>query len=182
VKQSLAHKVLALLSKDQSMANIHINIGSNQNRRQNISAAIEALRLVFLDIKISSIYQSPAEGFEGDDFYNVGVNASTDLSVKETAKVLRDIEQTQGRDRTQPKFSSRKIDLDLVLYDDVIDQKANLPRDDILKYAFVLAPLAELSAELIHPAKQQTYQSLWESFQSSNEYGLTQYNINQVLQ
>jgi 2-amino-4-hydroxy-6-hydroxymethyldihydropteridine diphosphokinase len=164
------------------MANIHINIGSNQNRRQNISVAIEALKSVFSDIKISSIYQSPAEGFEGDDFYNVGVNANTDLSVKETAKALRDIEQVQGRDRTQPKFSSRKIDLDLVLYDDVIDQKANLPRNDILKYAFVLAPLAELGAELIHPVEQQTYQVLWESFQSRNEYSLTQYNINQVLQ
>jgi len=72
--------------------------------------------------------------------------------------------------------------LDLVLYDDVIDQKANLPRDDILKYAFVLAPLADLNAELIHPVEQQTYQTLWERFQSRNEYSLTQYNINQVLQ
>jgi len=163
------------------MANIHINIGSNQNRRQNISAAIEALTSAFSDIDISSIYQSPAEGFEGDDFYNVGVNASTNLSIKETAKVLRDIEQSQGRDRTQPKFSSRRIDLDLVLYDQVIDQKANIPRDDILKYAFVLAPLAQLSPELTHPVEQQTYQILWQSFQSDNEYSLTQYNINQVL-
>jgi 2-amino-4-hydroxy-6-hydroxymethyldihydropteridine diphosphokinase len=164
------------------MANIHINIGSNQNRRQNISAAIQALKSVFSDIKISSICQSPAEGFEGDDFYNVGVNASTDLSIQETAEVLRNIEQDQGRDRTQPKFSSRKIDLDLVLYDDVIDQKANLPRDDILKYAFVLAPLTELNAELIHPVEQQSYQTLWQRFQSSNEYELTQYNVNQILE
>jgi len=163
------------------MANIHINIGSNQNRRQNIAAAIEALTSIFSDIDISSIYQSPAEGFEGDDFYNVGVNANTNLSIKETAKVLRDIEQNQGRDRTQPKFSSRKIDLDLVLYDQVIDQKTNLPRDDILKYAFVLAPLAQLNPELTHPVEQQTYQALWQSFQSDNEYSLTQYNINQVL-
>jgi len=43
------------------MANIHINIGSNQNRRQNISAAIQALKSVFSDIKISSIFQSPAD-------------------------------------------------------------------------------------------------------------------------
>jgi 2-amino-4-hydroxy-6-hydroxymethyldihydropteridine diphosphokinase len=164
------------------MANIHINIGSNQNRRQNISAAIQALRSVFSDIKISSIYQSPAEGFEGDDFYNVGVNVSTDLSIKETAEVLRNIEQNQGRDRTQPKFSSRKIDLDLVLYDQVIDQGLNLPRDDILKYAFVLAPLAELSAELVHPVEQCSYQTLWHSFQSDNQYSLTQYNISQVLE
>ena len=163
------------------MANIHINIGSNQNRRQNISAAIKALELAFTDLIISSVYQSPAEGFNGDDFYNVGVNAQTDLSVEDTADTLREIEQNQGRDRTQPKFSSRKIDLDLVLYDQVIDERVNLPRDDILKYAFVLAPLTELNAELIHPVEQQSYQALWQSFQSNNQYSLTQYNIDQVL-
>ncbi|HIC41146.1 MAG TPA: 2-amino-4-hydroxy-6-hydroxymethyldihydropteridine diphosphokinase [Piscirickettsiaceae bacterium] len=163
------------------MANIHINIGSNQNRRQNISAAIKALELAFTDLIISSVYQSPAEGFNGDDFYNVGVNAQTDLSVEDTADTLREIEQNQGRDRTQPKFSSRKIDLDLVLYDQVIDERVNLPRDDILKYAFVLAPLTELNAGLIHPVEQQSYQLLWQSFQSNNQYSLTQYNIDQVL-
>jgi 2-amino-4-hydroxy-6-hydroxymethyldihydropteridine diphosphokinase len=163
------------------MANIHINIGSNQNRRQNISAAIKALELAFTDLIISSVYQSPAEGFNGDDFYNVGVNAQTDLSVEDTADTLREIEQNQGRDRTQPKFSSRKIDLDLVLYDQVIDERVNLPRDDILKYAFVLAPLTELNAGLIHPVEKQSYQLLWQSFQSNNQYSLTQYNIDQVL-
>ena len=175
------HKVLALLLKDQIMANIHINIGSNQNRQQNITSAISALRALFTDVVISSVYQSPAEGFEGDDFYNVGVNANTDLSVKDTAKALRDIEQQQGRDRTQPRFSSRKIDLDLVLYDDVIDESANLPRDDILKYAFVLAPLAELNSELIHPVEQRSYQALWLGFQSSNTFDLSQYNIDKIL-
>ena len=163
------------------MINIHINIGSNQNRRENITAAIQALKSRFSDIKISSIFQSPAEGFAGDDFYNLGVNARTNLSIQETAEVLRNIEQDQGRDRTQPKFSSRKIDLDLVLYSDVIEKDANLPRDDILKYAFVLAPLAELNAALIHPVEQQSYQTLWQGFQSSNEYELTQYNFNQIL-
>jgi 7,8-dihydro-6-hydroxymethylpterin-pyrophosphokina se len=174
-------KELVLSSKDRTMANVHINIGSNQNRRKNMSAAIQALELAFTDLKISSVFESPAEGFEGDDFYNVGVNAHTHLPIKETLKVLRDIEQKQGRDRTQPKFSSREIDLDLVLYDDMVDESANLPRDDILKYAFVLAPLAELNSELIHPIEGQSYQALWQRFQMNKEYELTQYNVNQVL-
>ncbi len=164
------------------MANIHINIGSNQNREKNIATAIDMLRFNFTDIEISDVYESPAEGFKGDDFYNVGINATTNLSVYDTSSALKTIEDKIGRDREQPKFSSREIDLDLVLYDDVIDQEANLPRDDILKYAFVLAPLTQLNADLIHPVEQQTYQALWQSFQSGNEYDLTQYNINQVLQ
>jgi len=163
------------------MANIHINIGSNQNREKNIANAIDMLKFNFSDIEISDIYSSPAQGFKGDDFYNVGVNAITSLNIVDTSSVLKNIEDKIGRDRSQPKFSSREIDLDLVLYDDVIDQEANLPRDDVLKYAFVLAPLAQLSADLIHPVEGQTYQVLWQRFQSDNEYRLTQYNINQVL-
>ena len=142
------------------MANIHINIGSNQNREKNIANAIDMLKFNFSDIEISDIYSSPAQGFKGDDFYNVGVNAITSLNVVDTSSVLKNIEDKIGRDRSQPKFSSREIDLDLVLYDDIIDQEANLPRDDALKYAFVLAPLAQLNADLIHPVEGQTFQVL----------------------
>ncbi len=163
------------------MAKIHINIGSNQNREANIAGAIDFLKLNFSDIKISNIFESPAEGFKGDDFYNVGINATTQLSIKDVNAVLKNIEKTFGRDRSQPKFSSRIIDLDLVIYDDVINQALNLPRDDILLYSFVLAPLAQLNGGDIHPLKNQTYQQLWQSFQTNNQFELSQYNINKIL-
>ena len=163
------------------MAKIHINIGSNQNREANIASAIDYLRLNFTIVKISDIFESPAEGFEGDNFYNMGVNATTKLSVEDVNAVLKNIEKTFGRDRTQPKFSSRLIDLDLVVYDDLVDLNANLPRDDILKYAFVLAPLAQLSGDEIHPLTKQTYQQLWRSFQTDNRFELLQYNIEEIL-
>ena len=163
------------------MAKIHINIGSNQNREANIASAIDYLRLNFTIVKISDIFESPAEGFEGDNFYNMGVNATTKLSVEDVNAVLKNIEKTFGRDRTQPKFSSRLIDLDLVIYDDLVDLNANLPRDDILKYAFVLAPLAQLSGDAIHPLTKQTYQQLWRSFQTDNRFELSQYNIEEIL-
>ena len=163
------------------MAKIHINIGSNQNREANIASAIDYLRLNFTIVKISDIFESPAEGFEGDNFYNMGVNATTKLSVEDVNAVLKNIEKTFGRDRTQPKFSSRLIDLDLVIYDDLVDLNANLPRDDILKYAFVLAPLAQLSGDEIHPLTKQTYQQLWRSFKTDNRFELSQYNIEEIL-
>lgn len=163
------------------MAKIHINIGSNQNREANIASAIDYLRLNFTIVKISDIFESPAEGFEGDNFYNMGVNATTKLSVEDVNAVLKNIEKTFGRDRTQPKFSSRLIDLDLVIYDDLVDLNANLPRDDVLKYAFVLAPLAQLSGDEIHPLTKQTYQQLWRSFQTDNRFELLQYNIEEIL-
>jgi 2-amino-4-hydroxy-6-hydroxymethyldihydropteridine diphosphokinase len=155
------------------VANIHINIGSNQNREQNILRAIDVLKLNFPAVVCSEVFESPAFGFKGEDFYNVGVNATTDLDVKTVIEILHQIEAQQGRNRNCVKFSSRTIDLDLVLYDDIIDIKHNLPRDDILKYAFVLLPLAQLQPQSIHPIEQKTYAQL-----SVPTSGLKSYNIN----
>lgn len=152
------------------MVNIHINIGSNQNRLENIAQALSTLKLNFFDVVSSSVFESPAYGFEGDDFYNIGVNASTDLKVVDVVKILRDIEDRQGRDRTAKKFLSRSIDLDLVLYDGLIDAEHNLPRDDILNYNFVLLPLAELSPDLIHPQQNKTYAQLLATMDGLKSY------------
>lgn len=149
-----------LVVKTSMKHHIHINIGSNQDRRKNIAQALNALRLNFFDLVCSDIFESKAAGFEGADFYNIGVNATTDLSVIDVLSVLHIIEDNQGRDRSKAKFSSRIIDLDLVLYDNIIDKANNLPRDDILKYSFVLAPLAQLNPNGIHPLEQKTYAQL----------------------
>ncbi len=163
------------------MVNLHLNIGSNQNRVEHITRALSALSRVFSDVQISSIFESRAAGFAGDDFYNLGVNARTDKSVEGVMQHLRSIENTQGRDRNQPKFSARNIDLDLVIYGDLVAKKYNLPRNDILKYAFVLAPLAELNPTVLHPILGQTYAMLWAHFQSQQDYDLTQYNAEKIL-
>ncbi|KAA0443086.1 MAG: 2-amino-4-hydroxy-6-hydroxymethyldihydropteridine diphosphokinase [Candidatus Thioglobus sp.] len=154
------------------MANIHINIGSNQNRKHNIRQAIEGLRMNFFDIECSDIFESVAAGFDGKNFYNVGVNATTDLIIADVISVLHTLEDQQGRDRLQPKFSSRGIDLDLVLYDEVIDKKNNLPRDDILKYNFVLAPLTQLSPQGVHPLKKKTYTQLNATMEALQSYNI----------
>ena len=160
------------------MANIHINIGSNENRRANIALAIDALKLNFFEVLCSDVFRSPAYGFEGDDFYNVGVNARTDLSIESVIEVLHHIENQQGRDRNRPTFSSRSIDLDLALYDDVVDVAHNLPRDDILKYNFVLLPLAQLSPQAIHPIEQKTYAQLSATLPALKSYNIDILNRN----
>jgi len=164
------------------MSLIHLNIGSNQNRRTNICLAIESLELHFPDIVLSSLFESPSEGFKGNDFYNVGVNINTLKTANEVVDILRNIENSIGRDRSLPKFSSRIIDLDLVLYGGIIDETLNVPRKDILKYAFVLAPLAELNPEEIHPLEGTSYQSLWKTFQTEQDFILKQYNIEKLFE
>ena len=164
------------------MSLIHLNIGSNQNRRSNIRLAVESLELHFSDIVLSSLFESPSEGFKGNDFYNVGVNITTAKTSNEVVDILHDIENSLGRDRSLPKFSSRIIDLDLVLYGGIIDETLNVPRKDILKYAFVLAPLAELNPEVIHPLEGSSYQNLWKIFQSKQDYNLRQYNVEKLFE
>ena len=159
------------------MSQLHLNIGSNQDRRKNIRLALDRLQPFFNKITISSVFESPSEGFEGNDFYNVGVNVETQKSASEVINILHQIEDSIGRNRKLPKFSSRIIDLDLVLFDDLIDEKLNIPRKDILKYAFVLAPLFELNPEGVHPEKKVPYSNLWEDFQSNQDFDLRKYNI-----
>ncbi len=162
------------------MSLLHLNIGSNQDRRNNIRLAIDQLQPVFNKITISSIFESPSEGFEGNNFYNVGVNVETNKSASEVIDFLHRIEDSLGRNRELPKFSSRIIDLDLVLYGNLIDEKLNIPRKDILKYAFVLAPLFELNPEGVHPEKKVPYSNLWEDFQSNQDFELDKYNIDKL--
>jgi len=164
------------------MSLVHLNIGSNQNRRTNIRLAVESLELHFSDIVLSSLFESPSEGFKGNDFYNVGMNITTLKTTNEVVDILRDIENSLGRDRSLPKFSSRIIDLDLVLYGGIIEETLNVPRKDILKYAFVLAPLAELNPEEIHPLEGTSYQSLWKTFQTEQDFILRQYNIEKLFE
>jgi len=164
------------------MSLVHLNIGSNQNRRTNIRLAVESLESHFPEIVLSSLFESPSEGFKGNDFYNVGVNINTLKTANEVVDILRNIENSLGRDRSLPKFSSRIIDLDLVLYGGIIDETLNIPRKDILKYAFVLAPLAELNLEEIHPLEGTSYQSLWKTFQSEQDFILRQYNIEKLFE
>ena len=160
---------------------LHLNIGSNQNRRINIRLALNKLESNFTDITVSSLFESPAEGFVGSNFYNVGINARTKNNINEVVDILHDIENLLGRDRSLPKFSSRIIDLDLVLFNDAIDEDLKVPRRDILKYAFVLAPVAELNPEDIHPQKGISFLNLWKEFQSNKDFELNQYNIDKLF-
>ncbi len=158
------------------MTKIHINIGSNIDRNMQITRALKSLHLIFSNITLSCVYESQAVGFDGDNFYNIGVNAHTTKTISEVQTMLYKIENKQGRSKKMAKFSARIIDLDLILYDDVVDKDYNLPRDEILKYAFVLAPLAELNPDERHPVLKKTYTELWQMLNNKFMAKIIQYN------
>ena len=148
----------------------YISVGSNIDKDKHIPASLEALDLHFGNLNISSIYETAPIGFIGDTFYNLIVGFNSQLNVKEVAKILRKIELDNGRTRDSQKFSSRTLDLDLILYDALIinDGRLQIPRDEIERYAFVLEPLAEIAPNLKHPISSLSYADLWKKFDKTN--------------
>lgn len=153
------------------MAWVYISLGSNIDREALTRAGVDALRQKYGELLLSSVYESEAVGFEGDSFYNMVIALQTDDAVLDVAQVLHSIEDEHGRDRSGPRFSSRTLDLDLLLYDDmVLDAgKLQIPRDEILNRAFVLWPMAELAPDLEHPQVKKTYAELWNEFDKEKE-------------
>ena len=148
----------------------YISIGSNIDKDKHIPASLRALEQLFGKLTISSVYDTEPVGFTGDAFYNLVVGFDSELGVKEVAKQLRQIELDKGRTRDSQKFSARTLDLDLLLYGDLIvnDGRLQLPRDEIEHYAFVLEPLAEVAPTLKHPISGQSYGELWEKFDKTH--------------
>jgi len=148
----------------------YISIGSNIDREKNVRSSLVSLKKQFGKLIVSSIYESEAVGFIGNAFYNLIVGFESTLNVKTIAKQLRDIELTHGRTRNSQKFSARTLDLDLILYGDLVihDGRLQIPRDEIERYAFVLEPLSEITANLRHPVSKKTYAELWNAFDKNN--------------
>jgi|TARA_B110000008_G_scaffold272354_1_gene304982 2-amino-4-hydroxy-6-hydroxymethyldihydropteridine diphosphokinase len=120
----------------------YLSLGSNINAEANIILAIEKLQKILDNSEYSSVHQTKAEGFEGDDFLNLVVSGDTELSFEELNKKLKNIEDEAGRNRAAPKFSARTLDIDIVLQ--IEDEEILFESDEIEKYSFVSEPLKEL--------------------------------------
>lgn len=156
------------------MATIYISLGSNVEREYHVQHGLKALaetfNLAFEQLILSSLFESEAVGFSGNAFYNMVVGIKTDCSVENVALKLRDIEIKYGRAVDAKKFSPRTLDLDLLLYDNlIIDSPAQLPRAEIDKNAFVLWPLSEIAPTLVHPIIKQNYQTLWQNYNKQSQ-------------
>ncbi|WP_372783895.1 2-amino-4-hydroxy-6-hydroxymethyldihydropteridine diphosphokinase [Litorivivens sp.] len=160
------------------MTDVFIGVGSNINREENILSGIKTLHEQFGHLRLSPLYSSAAVGFEGDDFLNLVVGFSTVLTVGELSQRLRDIERCHGRANDAPKFSSRSLDLDILLYGETVGEVDGvvLPRAEVLFNAFVLQPLADIAPQSCHPVSGQAYGELWRAMAAQNRQRLEPYH------
>jgi 2-amino-4-hydroxy-6-hydroxymethyldihydropteridine diphosphokinase len=142
-----------------------LGMGSNINAENHICAGIDELEKEFGEVRLSPVYASKAVGFDGDDFINLVARVETDKQPVELRQFLRDLEDRFGRKRDVPKFSDRLLDIDILLYDDLVLRSPvlELPRAEILKFSHVLKPLADLEPDLLHPTELKPMREIWES-------------------
>ncbi|HEX6834603.1 MAG TPA: 2-amino-4-hydroxy-6-hydroxymethyldihydropteridine diphosphokinase [Rudaea sp.] len=145
------------------MTRAWLSLGSNLEPQKHLRAALDELRARFGAIAVSPAYRFPAVGFEGPDFVNLAVGLDTDLQPEALNDWLHALEDRHGRRRDVPRFSSRTLDADIVLFGDrIVDgaQHLQVPRDE-LKHAFVLKPLADIAPDVRHPRLHTTIGELW---------------------
>lgn len=148
------------------MPKILLGLGSNINREENIRSGVDLVSRFLKKMKVSPVYESPAFGFVGDPFFNLAISGMTDTPLDELVVLLREIEFSHGRAADAEKFSSRQLDIDVLLYGDktgLVDG-IQLPRAELVEQAYVLKPVCDIEADWHHPVSQKTFRLLWQEF------------------
>jgi len=145
---------------------VYVAAGSNVAPEQNLTRAVAALAREFPGVRCSPWYRNRAVGFDGADFINLVAGFDTSRPVREVLATLHAIEAQCGRPREAPRWAPRSMDLDVLLYGDLLcdEPGLRLPRPDLLKRAYMLGPLAQLAPEVMHPTAHLSMGELWRRF------------------
>jgi 2-amino-4-hydroxy-6-hydroxymethyldihydropteridine diphosphokinase len=148
------------------MPEVYVAAGSNIEPERRLAQAVRELERQFPGVRFSPWYRNRAVGFEGDDFINFVAGFATELEIAAVLASLQAIEALCGRPRGAPRWAPRSMDLDVLLYGDLIchEPHLQLPRPDLLKRAYMLGPLAVLAPEVVHPTVGETIGELWRRF------------------
>ncbi len=153
------------------MPRVYVSIGSNVNREENLRSAVRALRAAFGQLIVSPVYETRAVGFRGAHFLNLVVGFEVEVDLDQVIARLREIEDQHGRVRDDDRYGPRPLDLDVLLYGDLIDHTPpyNVPRGEIERYAFVLRPLSEIAGDVRHPETGMSFADMWRAFRGTRD-------------
>lgn len=147
-----------------------LSLGSNLDPERHLRAALAELHARFGALVVSPAYRFAAVGFEGPDFVNLAVGIDSDLDPHALNDWLHALEDRHGRQRGVPRFSSRTLDVDIVLFDDLVlsgPGHLEIPRRELAE-AFVLRPLADIAPDLREPRSGRTLRELWAAAPSTD--------------
>ncbi|MEL6303277.1 MAG: 2-amino-4-hydroxy-6-hydroxymethyldihydropteridine diphosphokinase [Bacteroidota bacterium] len=145
---------------------VYLSLGSNIQYRfrylqKGVIAIAEKMGIV---LQTSEVYENPAVGFDGDSFLNACILVETTLSPEQVLEIALEIERAHGRMREAHAtgYASRTLDIDVLLFDDVIftSDTLTLPHPKMTERAFVLKPLADIAPQYYHPVLQKDIRNL----------------------
>jgi 2-amino-4-hydroxy-6-hydroxymethyldihydropteridine diphosphokinase len=151
---------------------IFLSLGSNINPQQNLEKALVEIQKTYSLIGLSHVYETSPVGFsKQSSFWNLAIAMETDEEPIVIQKWIKILEKKAGRQRSFKKFGPRTLDIDLLLWGDLIEKNRNfsLPHADIEKKAFVLFPLLEISPNMIHPILKKPMIELAAAFKDSTQ-------------
>jgi 2-amino-4-hydroxy-6-hydroxymethyldihydropteridine diphosphokinase len=157
------------------MKKVFLGIGSNLgDRESNLNVTLERIeKNIGPVLKSSSVYETEPWGFESDNkFLNMVVIAETKLTPSGVLGAILMIETFLGRTRAGKQYSSRIIDIDILLYEDAVLDEVSLkiPHPLMHERRFVMVPLCELEPEMVHPTLGKTFKSLLESCKDKSNF------------
>ncbi len=152
------------------MTDVYIGVGSNIDPTAHIDQALRRMRARFGRLEVSDTYRNAPVGFAGEDFLNLVVAFASARSLASVVHDLIEIELRIGKDFSTPRLSAQIIDLDLLLFGDLIlrTDRLEIPRPETLTATYCLRPLAEMSPNRVHPTAGKTFAELWTSHEGQS--------------
>jgi 2-amino-4-hydroxy-6-hydroxymethyldihydropteridine diphosphokinase len=156
----------AAAKHDTGVLHAYVSGGSNLDTHVNLLRAARELKRRYPGARFSRCYRNAAIGFEGPEFINFVAELPVSGEPHALKHALEHIETLCGRPRDAAKWAPRAMDLDILLFGNLVlnDPGLKLPRPDLVRWSFMLGPLAELAPEVRHPTLGVTIGELWRHF------------------
>ena len=157
---------------------VFLSLGSNLgNRLGYLNTALSQLTNDHCSVvQVSGVYETKHWSINNDaasypDFFNLACQMRTCLSPLDLLKAIKSIEKNIGRDFNRIRNSPREIDIDILLYDNLIfnQKKLEIPHPRLSLRSFVLAPLRDIAPNLIHPIRKESIKNIFSSLEANHK-------------